>query len=71
MPLGVFHDDLRQDYARQVLAGTGVDHLHFHAFPYHAGYIVQVDVAAGGGVVEAPVFVFFDDHFAFRHNTII
>ena len=59
---GVFHNHLGESHARQIFARTRVHYLHLHALAHHAGDIFQVDVAAGAGVVEAPVLVLLDDH---------
>ncbi len=58
--LGVLHDDLGERHARQVFAGFGVHNFEIDALADHFGQVVQVDVAAGGSVVEPPVFVLLD-----------
>ena len=60
--LGIFHDDLGQHHAGEILTGFGVHHLDLFAFPDERSQIGQVYVSSGRCVVKAAVRVFFDQH---------
>jgi hypothetical protein len=59
-------DDLQQDQPCDVLVGLVLDHLHAHAGDHQVADVVQGDVAALRGVVQAPVCVLLDESF-FAH----
>ena len=68
---GILDDDLGESDAREILAGLGVDHLNVSAFSDQAGDVVEVDVAAGGGVIKAAVSVFSDDDWVRGHGLVL
>jgi hypothetical protein len=47
---------------RQVIAGLGIENDEIPLGFHHGGEIVEGDVGAGLGIVEAAVGVFLDDH---------
>ena len=65
--LGVFDDDLGQDQSRDVFVGRSIHHLHIVSLLQQLGHLFEVYVPAVGGVIEPPVFVFFDDYRLLRH----
>src|SRR5208337_3021321 len=69
LPLGVFHDDLGQGHAGDVLTGGCVHHLQVCPISDQGGDVFQIDVAAAGSVVESAVCVFLDDHFVGFHRS--
>ena len=54
-------DDLRQDGVRDIVARLRIQHVEIDVLADHLGEVVERDVAAGVGVVEAPVGVFLDN----------
>jgi hypothetical protein len=59
-------DHLQQDQPRDVLVRLVFDHLHAHARDHQIADVVERDVTALRGVVQAPVRIFLDEPF-FAH----
>ena len=68
--LGILDHDLRQYDVGQVFAGAPAHHADFDAIADHAGNVLQLHVAAVGGVVKAAVAVFADENFRLFHGLL-
>lgn len=58
---GMLHDDLSEDEVSEVFARPCVQYFHINSIADHACDIVELDVAAGAGIVQPSVAVLLDD----------
>ncbi len=64
----VLGDDLRQDHARQILPRLRVDDLNLAPGANVGGQIIEIHIAAAGGVVQPAIAVFLDQNHRRLHG---
>jgi hypothetical protein len=66
-----FENDLGENRAGNVIAGTRVLDFKLGAFLDHRGKVIERHIRRSLGVVETPIGVLFDDHRTFGFGFIV